>query len=53
MAEIQEEIKRLQGKLTGDMFKDMDVKHRIHKLEMKMNGVKPNDSHFECVGCSA
>ena len=50
---LQEEINTLRAKLTGDMFTDMSVKDEIHNLEMKLKGVKPMDSHIDCVGCGA
>ena len=50
---IQQEIDQLKGQLTGDMFQDMDIKDKIHNLEMKLKGVKPMDSHFDCVGCGS
>jgi len=51
--EIKAEIETLKAKLTGDMFQDMDIKDQIHNLEMKLNGTKPTDSHFDCVGCGS
>ena len=51
--EIKETIKSLESQLTGDMMKDMDIKDKIHNLEMKLNGTKPTDSHFDCVGCGS
>ncbi len=51
--QLQAELEELQGQLTGDMFQDMDIKDKIHNLEMKLNGVKPMDSHFDCVGCGS
>jgi len=51
--ELKERIKNLRTQLTGDMFSDMEVRDEIHNLEMKVNGVKPSDSHFECVGCGS
>lgn len=51
--QLQTEIETLNGKLTGDMFADMDIKDEIHNLTMKLNGIKPMDSHFECVGCGS
>ena len=51
--EIQNEIIELNLQLTGDLFADMDLKDKIHNLEMKMNGVKPSDSHIDCVGCGS
>lgn len=50
---LQEEIEALRGKLTGDMFTDMDIKDEIHNLEMKLKGVKPMDSHIDCIGCGS
>ena len=50
---MEKEIEELKSQLTGDMFKDMDIKDKIHNLEMKMKGVKPEDSHFECIGCGS
>ena len=51
--ELITELEALQGKLTGDMFQDMDLKDQIHNLEMKINGVKPMDTHIDCVGCGS
>lgn len=51
--QIESQISELRGKLTGDMFADMDIKDQIHNLTMKLNGVKPMDSSFECVGCGS
>jgi hypothetical protein len=50
---LQEEIEALKEQLTGDMFQDMDIKDKIHNLEMQIKGVKPTDSHFDCVGCGS
>ena len=50
---LQEEIQKLENQLTGDMFHDMEVKDQIHNLQMKLKGVKPMDSHFDCVGCGS
>jgi hypothetical protein len=50
---LQQQINELKAKLTGDMFSDMEIKDQIHNLEMKLNGVKPMDSHFDCIGCGS
>lgn len=50
---IKETIIALESKLTGDMFKDMELKNKIHVLKMQEKGVKPQDSHFDCVGCGS
>ena len=39
--------------LTGDMFQDMDIKDKIHNLEMKLKGIKPVNSNIDCVGCGS
>lgn len=51
--QVEKEIASLESQLTGDMFADMDIKDQIHNLKMKANGVKPMDSHFDCVGCGS
>jgi hypothetical protein len=50
---IEQEIDNLKGTLTGNMFKDMETRDQIHNLEMQLKGVKPMDSHFDCVGCGS
>lgn len=53
MDTIKQEIEDLKGQLTGDMFADMELKDKIHNLEMVVNGVRPEDSFIECVGCGS
>lgn len=53
MENLQKEIKELEEQLTGDMFADMEIKDKIHNLQMKIDGVKPEDSHFDCIGCGS
>ncbi|MCE2707789.1 MAG: hypothetical protein ACK5BR_03050 [Bacteroidota bacterium] len=50
---LQETIAALKAQLTGDMFADMEIRDQIHNLEMQLKGVKPMDSHFDCVGCGS
>tara|TARA_R110001632_G_scaffold9494_3_gene36469 strand:- start:1614 stop:1772 length:159 start_codon:yes stop_codon:yes gene_type:complete len=49
---MEKEIEQLKKQLTGDMFKDMEVKEQIHELEMKLKGVKPLDGSCE-IGCDS
>ncbi len=51
--QIENEIKDLEGKLTGNMFADMELKDKIHNLKMKLNGTRPINSEIECVGCGS
>lgn len=53
MTALDIEIERLEGCLTGDMFQDMEIRDQIHNLKMQLKGVKPMDSHFDCVGCGS
>ncbi len=50
---IKELIEGLENQLTGDMLNDMAIKDEIHNLQMKLNGVKPQDSHIDCIGCGS
>ncbi|MDO9552568.1 MULTISPECIES: hypothetical protein [Rhodonellum] len=50
---LDTEIERLEGSLTGDMFQDMEIRDQIHNLKMQRMGVKPMDSHFDCIGCGS
>ncbi len=50
---LEEAISALKEKLTGNMFADMEIRDEIHNLEMQLKGVKPLDSHFDCVGCGS
>lgn len=50
---VQDKIEELKAQLTGDLFADMEIKDQIHNLEMQVNGVKPMDTHFDCVGCGS
>jgi hypothetical protein len=54
--QVQEILKMITGlklQLTGDMFADMNIKDEIHNLEMKLNGTRPEDSHFTCDNCGS
>ena len=51
--ELEAKIAELEKQLTGNMFEDMETRDEIHNLEMKLKGVKPEDSHFDCIGCGS
>ncbi|MGI9542046.1 MAG: hypothetical protein ACR2MX_02240 [Cyclobacteriaceae bacterium] len=51
--QLKEEIENLKSQLTGDMMKDMDLRDKIHNLEMQYKGVKPMDSSIDCIGCGS
>ena len=51
--QLLEKIEALKASLVGEMFADMEVKDQIHNLEMQLKGVKPIDSHIDCMGCGS
>jgi len=53
LQDLEAQIGELKGQLTGDMFADMEVRDKIHNLEMKLKGVKPMDSSIDCIGCGS
>jgi len=48
-----EELQTLNASLTGDFMTDMEIREKMHEIEMKLNNVKPTDSHFDCEGCGS
>ena len=53
MRDYKSEIQKLQQQLTGDMMKDMEIKDKIHNLKMESEGIKPQNSEIDCVGCGS
>jgi len=51
MKPIKQQIEDLESQLTGDMFADMDLKEKIHNLQMEEKGVSCNLDNVE--GCSS
>lgn len=49
----REKINRLKQDLTGDMMKDMETRDQIHNLEMEIQGIKPEDTSIDCIGCGS
>ncbi len=50
---LLKEVETLTAKLTGDMFQDMDIRDKIHNLNLKLKGIRPSNSEIECVGCGS
>lgn len=54
MSNIQERIKELESRLTGNFMEDMDIKNEIHELKMQENNVTPVCSMEEgCLTCGS
>lgn len=49
-----EEISVLERQKEGKSWSEsLDIQDKIHNLKMKINGVKPTDSHIDCIGCGS
>ena len=44
---------KLEKSNTDDFMEQMDFADEIHNIEMKLNGVKPTDTHIDCIGCGS
>ena len=53
MDKINKEIQELKSQLIGDMLTDMEIKDKIHNLQMKLNRTKPENTEIDCIGCGA
>ncbi len=53
--ELTEKIEVLKKQKEGisDWMEQMSIADEIHNIEMKLNGVKPTDSHIDCIGCGS
>ena len=52
---ITEEITLLkkQKSFVSDFEEEMNLADKIHNLEMMCNGVKPEDTYIDCIGCGS
>lgn len=50
---LETQIADLESQLTGDMFQDMEIRDKIHNIRMTLQGTRPMNSEFECVGCGS
>ena len=48
-----EKIAELEASLTGDMFADMDIRQKIHDLEMSEKGVTCDIDDPDCEACGS
>jgi len=55
MEELENELKRLNEQLSGNMMSDMILRDRIHEIEMELNGVSPSCGlgDGECENCGS
>jgi hypothetical protein len=55
MKELEDKIKQLKQKFydTENFLEKANIADEIHNIKMKINGVKPTDSHIDCIGCGS
>jgi hypothetical protein len=53
--ELENKVKVLKENKsnTNDFMEQMEFADEIHNIEMKLNGVKPTDTHIDCIGCGS
>jgi hypothetical protein len=47
------EVLKMEKDKVDDWMDSMAIADEIHNIEMKLNGVKPTDSHIDCIGCGS
>lgn len=55
-SDLLNELEFIAKKLEAEnlSFEDkLNLKDREHNIKMKLNGVKPMDSSYDCFGCGA
>jgi hypothetical protein len=52
MFELKIEQLRLE-KEGKTWIERLEIEDSIHNIKMKLNGVKPTDSHIDCIGCGS
>ena len=47
------DVLKIKKSKTDDFIEQMSIADEIHIIEMKLNGVKPTDTHIDCIGCGS
>lgn len=53
---LEQELIDINAKLAEEglsFAEKCELKDRQHNIKMKLNGVKPQDSHIDCIGCGS
>lgn len=53
---LEQELENINAKLAVEglsFIEKCELKDKQHNIRMKLNGVKPQDSHFDCIGCGS
>ncbi|MDA9881557.1 hypothetical protein N9C33_02045 [Crocinitomicaceae bacterium] len=54
-ASFEKQVAELESKMskTEDFGEKIELADQVHNIRMKLNGVKPTDSHIDCIGCGS
>jgi hypothetical protein len=54
-AAFEKQVADLEFKMskTEDFGEKIELADQVHNIKMKLNGVKPTDSHIDCIGCGS
>jgi hypothetical protein len=51
---LELKIEELESQVEGKTWIErLEIADAIHNIQMKLNGVKPTDSHIDCIGCGS
>ena len=51
---LELKIEELASEKEGKTWMErLEIDDAIHNIRMKLNGVKPTDSHIDCIGCGS
>lgn len=50
---MEEKIKELKEQLTGNMMADMEIRQKIHELEMQLKNITPESCSIDCENCGS
>lgn len=51
---LELKIEELNSQKEGKTWMQrLEIDDAIHNIKMKLNGVKPTDSHIDCIGCGS
>ena len=55
IATFEKQVADLESKMskTEDFGEKIELADQVHNIKMKLNGVKPTDSHIDCIGCGS
>jgi len=57
--ELEETLKLYEAQLKDETFfnltfeEKLELADNLHNIKMKLNGVKPDNTYIDCVGCGS